>query len=210
MSPQIELVLSPDNHFFELLGTYMLDLEKDLQTVRGESYALGAVRSDLSVGWYNFRRDLTLIWTADGAGGMSATAVLMGDVICAATTSRRRSGLTAAGSKSKNRPEDIIDDYMIVRTSEGERWDFNFLESRTEFRVVRGRSRGDDRDGDGVPILVDAVLMDGRQRRGDSDNDVDVDEDCSGLICSREGWTRNFDRPRGDVPAAAEIMAGRA
>ena len=32
-------------------------------------------------------------------------------------------------------------------------------------------------DGKGVPILVDAVFMNGRQRRGDSDDDVGADED---------------------------------
>ena len=48
--PQRELVLSPDNHFFELLGPYMLDLEKGLQTVWEEAYARGEVHSDLSVG----------------------------------------------------------------------------------------------------------------------------------------------------------------
>ena len=116
-SPQKELVLSPDNNFFELLGPYMLDLEKALQNVREEDYALGAVHSDLSVGWYNFGRSLNLIRKSDGAGGMGATDELMGDMICAATTSRRISGLTASGSKSQNRPEDTINNYMIGRTS---------------------------------------------------------------------------------------------
>ena len=48
------------------------------------------------------------------------------------------------------------------RTSGGERWDFDTLESRTELRVMRRGIRGDDEDGNGVPILVDATLMDGR------------------------------------------------
>ena len=113
--PKRELVLSPYDHFSELLGPYMLNLEKALQTVWEEAYTLGSVLSDLSVGWYNFGRALTLIRTADGDGDMGATARLMGDVICAAITSRQRSVLTAAGSKSKNRPEDTIDDYMIGR-----------------------------------------------------------------------------------------------
>ena len=98
-SPQRELVLSPDNHFFELLGTYMLDLEKAIKTVREEAYALGAVHSDLSVGLYNFGRALTLTWTTDGSRRTGETAGLMGNVICATTTRRKRSGLTAAGSK---------------------------------------------------------------------------------------------------------------
>ena len=62
------------------------------------------------------------------------------------------------------------------RTSGGERWDFDILESRTELRVLRGESRGDDGDGNGVLILVDNVLMDGRQKRRDPDDDVDADE----------------------------------
>ena len=68
-----------------------------------------------------------LIGTADGGGGMGATSGLVGDVICAATTIRRRSGMTAAGSKSQNRPEDTIDDYMIGRLSGGERWDYDSM-----------------------------------------------------------------------------------
>ena len=36
-----------------------------------------------------------------------------------------------------------------------ERWDIDLLEIRTNLRVVRGGSRGDDGDGNGVPILVD-------------------------------------------------------
>ena len=36
------------------------------------------------------------------------------------------------------------------------------MESRTELRIVRGGSRGDDGDSDGVPILVEAVLMEGQ------------------------------------------------
>ena len=51
---------------------------------------------------------------------------------------------------------------MIGRTSGGERWDFDLLERRTEFLVMHRGSRGDDRDGKGVPILVGAVFMDGR------------------------------------------------
>ena len=48
---------------------------------------------------------------------------------------------------------------------------------------MRGVSRGDngDGDGDGVPILVDAVSMDGRQRRGDLDDDINSDEDPFGF-----------------------------
>ena len=37
-------------------------------------------------------------------------------------------------------------------------------------------SRGEDRDGNSVPILVDAVSMDRQQRQGSSDDDVDADE----------------------------------
>ena len=48
-SPQRDLVLYPDDHFFELLGPYILDPEKALQSVQEEAYTLGAVRSDLSV-----------------------------------------------------------------------------------------------------------------------------------------------------------------
>ena len=62
-------------------------------------------------------------------------------------------------------------------TSGEERWDFNIMEIRTKLRVVRGGIRGDDRDGDGVPIMVDVVLMNRQQRRGDSDDDVDANED---------------------------------
>ena len=67
------------------------------------------------------------------------------------------------------------------RMSGGERWDFDILESRTELRVVRGGIIGYDRDGDGVPILVDAVLMDGRHRRGYLDDDVNADKDPFGF-----------------------------
>ena len=66
--------------------------------------------------------------------------------------------------------------FRAGRTSGGERWDFDLLESRTELRVVRGGMRGDNGDGDCMAIQVDAVLMDGRQRRGDSNDDVDADE----------------------------------
>ena len=41
------------------------------------------------------------------------------------------------------------------------------MESRTNLCVVRGGIRGDDGDGNGVPILVDAVSMNGQQRQGD-------------------------------------------
>ena len=41
---------------------------------------------------------------------------------------------------------------------------------------MRGGSRGDDRDGDGVPIMVDAVSMDGQHRLRDLDNDIDADK----------------------------------
>ena len=70
-----------------------------------------------------------------------------------------------------------VDWFGARRTSGGERWYFDLLESWTELRVVRRGSIGDDRDGDDVPILVDAVLIDGRQRRGDLDDDVDADKD---------------------------------
>ena len=42
-------------------------------------------------------------------------------------------------------------------------------------------SRGDNRDGNGMLILVDAVLMEVQKRRGDSDNDLDTDEDPFGF-----------------------------
>ena len=57
----------------------------------------------------------------------------------------------------------------------GEKWEFNLLENRTELCVVRGGIIGDNRDADCVLILVDSVLMDGRQK-GYSDDDVDADE----------------------------------
>ena len=113
LSLQREIFLSPDDQFFESLENSMFDLEKAMLTVLEEAYALGAVRSYLSVGWYNFVRYLMLIRTADGAREMGTIYGLMGVVICAATTSRRRSGITAAGSKSKNRPDNTINDYMI-------------------------------------------------------------------------------------------------
>ena len=53
-----------------------------------------------------------------------------------------------------------VDWFREGRTSGGERWDFDLLESQTELRIVRGGSRREDRDGDGVPILMDAVSMD--------------------------------------------------
>ena len=70
-----------------------------------------------------------------------------------------------------------VDWFGAGRTLGGERRDFNLLESRTKLCVVRGGSRGDNRDGDGVPILVDTVLMDGQKRREDLDDDVDSDKD---------------------------------
>ena len=51
------------------------------------------------------------------------------------------------------------------------------MESWTEICVVRRVSREDGGDGNRVPILVDAVFMDGRQRWGDSGDDIDADKD---------------------------------
>ena len=65
--------------------------------------------------------------------------------------------------------------------SGGEWWDFDLLEIQTELRVVRGGSRGDNGGDEGVPIRVDTVFMDGQQRQGDSENDVDVDEGLFGF-----------------------------
>ena len=48
-----------------------------------------------------------------------------------------------------------MDWFGAGRTSGVERWDIDLLEIRTNLRVVRGGSRGDDGDGNGVPILVD-------------------------------------------------------
>ena len=42
---------------------------------------------------------------------------------------------------------------------------------------MRRGSKGDNGDSNGVPILVDTVLMDRQQRRGDSDDDIHADED---------------------------------
>ena len=50
-----------------------------------------------------------------------------------------------------------MDWFGAGRTSGGERWDLYILESRTKLRVVRGGSRGDVGNGDGVPILVEFV-----------------------------------------------------
>ena len=96
------------------------------------------------------------------------------------------------------------------RTSGGERWDFDILESRTEICVVHGGRRGDDRYGDGVPILVDAVLMDVQQSQGIRMMKSTQTNIRSGSICSREGRVVNLDCPRGGVPVASEIMTGRA
>ena len=52
-----------------------------------------------------------------------------------------------------------VDWFRAGPTLVGEQWDFNILEIRTKLLVVRGGSRGDDRGGDGVPILVDTVSM---------------------------------------------------
>ena len=67
------------------------------------------------------------------------------------------------------------------RTSGGERWDFDLLEIRINLRVVRGGSRGDDGDENGVPILVDAVSMDRQQMQGNSEDGKDTDEDPFGF-----------------------------
>ena len=75
----------------------------------------------------------------------------------------------------------FVDWFDGGRTSGGEQWDFYILKSRTELCVVPGGSRGDDRDGNNVPILVDAVSVDRRQRWGDLDGDVDADEDPFGF-----------------------------
>ena len=75
----------------------------------------------------------------------------------------------------------FVDWFDGGRTSGGEQWDFDILKSRTELCVMPGGSRGDDRDGDDVPILVDVVSVDRRQRRGDLDGDVDADEDPFGF-----------------------------
>ena len=65
--------------------------------------------------------------------------------------------------------------------SGGQRWDFDLLEIRTDLRVVRGGSREDGGDDDGVSVLVDSVSMDGRKRRGDFDDEVDADKDPFGF-----------------------------
>ena len=61
-----------------------------------------------------------------------------------------------------------------------------------------------------MSILVDTVLMEGRQRQGDSDDDFDTDEDPFGFDLIPGGSDGNLDRRRDGVPVAAEIMAGRA
>ena len=66
------------------------------------------------------------------------------------------------------------------------------MEIRTEFRVVRGGSRGDYGDGEGLPILVDNVLMDGRQRQEDLDNGIDVEKDPFGFDLLLGGWDGRF------------------
>ena len=50
---------------------------------------------------------------------------------------------------------------------------------RVPRRAQRKQKRRQERNG--VPILVGAVLMDGRQRRFEYDNDVDTDEDPFGF-----------------------------
>ena len=57
---------------------------------------------------------------------------------------------------------------------------------------MHGGSRGDDGDGNGVPVLVDAVLINGRHRRGDSDDDVNADEDLFGFDLLPEGSDEKF------------------
>ena len=52
---------------------------------------------------------------------------------------------------------------------------------RTELLVLCGGIRKYDRDGGGLPILVDAMSMDGQQRRGDLEDDVNADKDPFGL-----------------------------
>ena len=46
---------------------------------------------------------------------------------------------------------------------------------------MRVKSRGDDGNDNGWPILVDAVLMNGQQRQRDLYNDVDADRDPFGF-----------------------------
>ena len=65
---------------------------------------------------------------------------------------------------------------MIRQTLGGGRGGFDLLESWTKIRFVRGGSRGDDGYGDVVLILVNAVLMDGRQSQGGMGDDVDADK----------------------------------
>ena len=55
-----------------------------------------------------------------------------------------------------------------------------------------GGSRGDYGYGDSVPIIVDAVLMDGQQRQGDSDDDFDADKDTFGFDLLPGGSDRKF------------------
>ena len=74
----------------------------------------------------------------------------------------------------------------------GEQWDFDIIESPTELCVVRGGIREDKGDSDGMPILVDTVLMDGQQRRGDLDNDVDAEEYPFGFELLPGGLDRQF------------------
>ena len=74
-----------------------------------------------------------------------------------------------------------VDWFRVGRTSGGERWDFDILETRTKLRIVRGGSIGDDGESDGMSILVDAVSMDRQQRRGGFDDGVHANKDPFGF-----------------------------
>ena len=80
-----------------------------------------------------------------------------------------------------------VDWFGAGLTSRGERWDFDILEIWIELCVVRGGSRVDDGAGDGVLILVEAVLMDRKQRRRYLDGDIDADKELFGFNLLPEG-----------------------
>ena len=92
--------------------------------------------------------------------------------------------------------------FRAGRTLGGERRDFDLLEIRTDLRIVVRGIRGDKGDGDGVLILVEDVLMDGRQRWVIRTMTSTQTKIRPVSICSREGRTGNLDRPRGGVPVA--------
>jgi len=76
-----ELVPSPDDCIFEDAWTYTTNLEKSLKNAYSQASCVTKLHNDLSSGWYDFGKALTLLRIADKEG-QGVPAGLAGDAIC--------------------------------------------------------------------------------------------------------------------------------